>query len=421
MNKNWLTRLTFAVLLVAVLASPRAASPAMFGRFLDVGQGDAIWIKAPGGVDILIDGGPTSTGEAVVSYLFGHGCTGIDFMVLTHPHEDHVGGLNEVLARMPVDYVLYNGQAYDSLAYNAWLAATEGVRSAVYVGEQFDFDGVAPRVVHGDSGDSNANNNILAIVVSYGTFDVLLTGHMETPAEAALLASGEPIASEVLKVGEHGSGSSSWAPFLHAVDARTAVISVGLDKLYGHPAAGTLSNLVVAGAAVFRTDLDGTVTITSDGSSYSVTTQNRADATATAVPTGRPYLAAVWHGVDPVSTATPTGTAAAAVTETATRSRTATASPSKTASVPTSTATRTSTPGASIPSRTFTRTRTSTARPSATRTPIPGGGTVYITESGSKYHRGGCSYLAHSKIAKTCSWVVANGYTPCSVCKPVCP
>ena len=101
--------LAAVTLLAAFLVPSASASPTMTVTFLDVWQGDAIWIRTPDGQDILIDGGPATAGGAVVTYLFNHGCTDVEYMLLTHPDADHVGGLNSVLGSMPVWIVWYNG------------------------------------------------------------------------------------------------------------------------------------------------------------------------------------------------------------------------------------------------------------------------------------------------------------------------
>jgi competence protein ComEC len=411
-----------AIVLIPAVVVSSSTLPPLVVTFLDVGQGDSIWIKTPEGVDILIDGGPQSAGSGVVSYLMAHGCTDIEVMVLTHPHADHVGGLVTVLENMPVDTVWYNGQSYTSSIYSQFLnlVSTNSIPTVVLsAGQTFPVGSLTVSVLHPSTIGSDLNENSVVLRVSYGTVDFLLTGDVETGGESEILSQGYAVQSEVLKVAHHGSDTSTSWDFLTAVSPSVAVISVGAGNSYGHPSGDTLARLASLWVSTYRTDLDGTVTVTTDGAHYFVSTsQNPATATPTVALTRWVYLPLVARGVvAPTATATQTATGTRTATATAGPTSTPTATPTQ-AATDGATATRTATP-----TRTPTRTPTAMASRTPTRTPTPSGsgGTVYITNTGTKYHRDGCHYLSQSKIAVTCSYAVSHGYTPCSVCKPVCP
>ena len=252
---------------------PARASLPLVATFLDVGQGDAIWVRTPDGEDVLIDGGPRTDG-AVRDYLLSHGCTDVELMVLTHPHADHVSGLVPVLEGMPVDEVWYNGQQYASAIYGRFLGliAAEGIFSrTVRAGETYTRGSITLQVLHPATlRTSEANDNSVVCRMSYGDVDLLLTGDVEASGEGEMLGRGVPLKAEVLKVAHHGSDSSSTQGFLEAVAPEVAVISVGAGNPYGHPSAATVSRLRGMGAAVHRTDWCGTLVLTTDGTSYTL-------------------------------------------------------------------------------------------------------------------------------------------------------
>jgi beta-lactamase superfamily II metal-dependent hydrolase len=281
----------------------------------------------------------------VVSYLQANGCTDIEIMVLTHPHADHVAGLVTVLQNMPVYEVWYNGQSKDSGIYSQFLnlISTHSIPTSVLsAGQTFDVGSVTVSVVHPSTIGSSDNNNSVVLRVSYGNVSFLLTGDVEAGGESEILSHGYTVQSEILKVGHHGSSTSSTWDFLTAVSPEVAVISVGTGNTYGHPSSTTLARLASVGATTYRTDMDGTVTTTTNGTTYFVSTfMNPVTATPTAALTRWAFLPVVARDY-PLATATPTATRTA--TATATRTPTATATPTATWTA-TGTATPTGTPG----------------------------------------------------------------------------
>jgi beta-lactamase superfamily II metal-dependent hydrolase len=267
------------VLALGTLVTPTATpaptltpTPSLTIHFIDVGQGDAILIDR-GDTDILVDGGPTSA--SVLAYLQGQGVADIDLLVATHPHADHVGGLADVLAQYQVSEVWVNGDAATSQAYQDFAAAvaTEGATvREVTRGYATQVGGLDIAVLNPSqlTGDLNEDSVVLRLVC--GEVSVLLTGDATSDSEVNMLATGLALDSDVLKVGHHGSATSTSAAFLAAVTPKDAVISVGAGNVYGHPAQATLDRLAAPGATVYRTDLDGMVVLISDCNTYSITT-----------------------------------------------------------------------------------------------------------------------------------------------------
>ncbi len=260
---------------------PTAGSEGLALHLLDVGQGDAIAIRTPGGHWVVVDAGPAGptgdAGERVVGpYLARQGVRRIEVFVLSHAHRDHVGGGASLVARFPVGLALDPGEPFAESGYDAWLEtlAARGSRWRVAeAGDAWALDGVTFRVVHPPASwahrGHDLNEDSIVLEVRYGAFRALLTGDAGFPAESALaVAGGGPVA--VLKVGHHGSRGSTAEAFLAAVAPQAAVISVGRNG-YGHPAPLTLARLAAARVPVWRTDRDGTVRVVTDGRTFTVT------------------------------------------------------------------------------------------------------------------------------------------------------
>jgi competence protein ComEC len=244
---------------------------------LDVGQGDAILVETPSGNRVLVDGGP---GEALLKSALGRHLPfhdrRIDLVALSHPQSDHVGGLPAVLEDYEVGTVLRTSQAPESGVGRAWqtlLASTNSEVLEATRGRSVDLgDGVRLTVIHPSSFTTGTlNDSSLVLRLTYGDFSMLLTGDLGADGEASLRRSGTDLESTVLKVGHHGSRSSTSAEFLAAVDSSVAVISVGGDNRFGHPAPETVERL--SEIPSYRTDEDGDITISTDGTSVWVDTQ----------------------------------------------------------------------------------------------------------------------------------------------------
>lgn len=243
--------------------------------FLDVGQGDAIFVTTPAGEQILVDGGPSPTallGSLGKQMPFWD--RSIDLLILTHPDSDHLNGLPDLLERYRVGLVLQAaGLEEDGPAYEQWreLIARQGIPlQGVSAGARIETgDGLTLEVLNppvgAEGGKMNDNDSSVVVRLVSGRVSFLLTGDAGEQAEGWMLSSGRSLGSVVLKVSHHGSDGASSTPFLEAVRPQLAVISVGEGNRFGHPAPGVLERLGAVGAQVFRTDEQGTVEVATDG------------------------------------------------------------------------------------------------------------------------------------------------------------
>jgi beta-lactamase superfamily II metal-dependent hydrolase len=265
-----LTRALLCLLLPIVVAVPALADGSV--TFIDVGQGDAIWVHDDTGFDALVDAGDESHAGVVLSHL--QHVPNLDVVVWTHAHADHIGGLCDVLSAMPVDRVLYNGFDYNSATFNDLLDLVNALGlelETVTAGDAFTWGDYSVWVLHPTREYLNTNDSSVVLRLSYGPTDILLTGDIEWEAESDLLARGANLQAEVLKVPHHGSVSSSHTVFLDAVQPEVAIISVG-PNAYGHPSDIVEQRLQNRGIITYRTDVVGTVTARMDRSSYHIRT-----------------------------------------------------------------------------------------------------------------------------------------------------
>jgi competence protein ComEC len=284
---RWLVAALLLVLLLTSLAGRPDGRLHLFA--LDIGQGDAILVRTPDGVTMLVDGGPDpelTLREIGASLPWD--MRRIDVVLLSHPHQDHVAGLVEVLRRYRVELVLHAGIAFENAAYHQFLAdaasrrigvqlARAGARLALGAMTSLEIVYPAEADAAAPLPEGDINNGSVVAVLRYASFSVLLTGDAEAPIEAALLDRGLVPDVDLLKVGHHGSASSTTPPFLAAAAPEVAIISSGVDNEYGHPAPETLATLAnLPGVAVLRTDTDGRIEITSDGQRYTARSESGA-------------------------------------------------------------------------------------------------------------------------------------------------
>ncbi|MBI2100361.1 MAG: MBL fold metallo-hydrolase [Candidatus Vogelbacteria bacterium] len=241
---------------------------------LDIGQGDAIFIEAPNGNQVLIDGGP---GEKILNRLteqMPFYDRSIDLLILTHPHVDHLDGLLAVLKRYQIGAVIESEVEYPLAAYVEWrrLLKEQGVKvilaragETVRLDNHINLEILAPIENFISASPTNVHDSMVVSRLTYASTTALLTGDMEMGLERELMASGVNLKSDLLKVGHHGSKTSTTEAFLRAVAPQFAVISVGAHNRYGHPAQATIDTLTAAGVKIFRTDEAGTLIFASDG------------------------------------------------------------------------------------------------------------------------------------------------------------
>jgi len=265
--------------IVAWLALRQLPDDRLHVYFLDVGQGDAILVLTPDGRQILIDGGPNPTALlSELSAVLPFWDRSLDLVVLTHPDGDHLTGLLAVLDRYQVGRVLDTLQTDAAPLAAAWrerLAKGHIPRTIGQRGMRIPLDDVMLTVLHPSSKPltgtaSDENNNSIVLRIDYGPTSLLLTGDAESEAEADMIKAGLPLQADLLKIAHHGSNGSTSAPFLMAVAPRAAVIPVGADNTFGHPAREVLRHLTDARAEILRTDTNGRIEAVSDGRKLSV-------------------------------------------------------------------------------------------------------------------------------------------------------
>jgi len=239
--------------------------------FFNIGQGDSIFIKTPQNNQILIDGGPQNTVIQELGKVMPFFDRSIDFIVLTHPHDDHVAGLVEVLKRYEVGAILITGVEFKNPYYDEFLKEIYAQKIPLYIAradEDFRFGSVYLDILYPFSSIegthfSNLNNSSIVAKLIYKTHKILLTGDLEKEGEYKLLDAGVDLSADVLKVGHHGSKTSSTERFLRKVKAKIAVIQCGENNKFGHPHAISIRNLYRSGIEkIFRNDIDGQVEFT---------------------------------------------------------------------------------------------------------------------------------------------------------------
>ncbi len=243
-------------------------------HFLDVGQGEAVLIQTAEAA-VLIDGGPRAAGSLVVDYLRGQGITELDIIIGTHPHEDHIGGLIEVMERFPVAEVIDPAVAHTTLTFEDYLDVIDRKEIKFTEGRagmtRTLSGGAVLDILHPVSpGTANLNDASVVARLRFGDAVFLFTGDAEEASEKEMLSRRASLKSTVLKAGHHGSSTSTTAAFLDAVDPDVVIISSGKDNPYGHPHQEVIERLEERDIMVYRTDLDGTIVITTDGAEYTI-------------------------------------------------------------------------------------------------------------------------------------------------------
>lgn len=260
-------------------ASAKAAEAAVNGalrvHFIDVGQADAILVQGPGDEDILIDAGNNSDGEKVISYIRAQGIDELDAVIGTHPHEDHIGGLDDVIRSLDVKRVYIPKVVHTSDTYRDVLQAVKDRGLKVITAaagaeiplEEFSAEFVGPA----GSEYESLNNYSAVLKLTYGDTRFLFQGDAEEESEEDILKSayGSKLEADVIKIGHHGSSSSTTREYIERVKPEYAVIMVGKGNDYGHPHKETLALLKEKGIKVYRTDEQGTIVAESNGKNIS--------------------------------------------------------------------------------------------------------------------------------------------------------
>ena len=263
--------IVFALIgLAALFTRPKEV---MFA-FIDVGQGDALLVKTPNNHAFMLDTGGVRDGSfdvgsrVDVPFLLNHDATKLDYIFLTHAHEDHAAGVGGILKYIPVTAVITANEGLD--AYQRSMKVGRNIMDKTKFkvadkGEVYTIDGVKVEVLHAPKTATGENEMSNLYRVSYGKASVLVTGDMTKEDELKLVEKNADLRATILKVGHHGSKTSSAKAFLQAVHPKFALISVGADNSFGHPNADTLKNLEEINAKIYRTDTDGAVFFYTDG------------------------------------------------------------------------------------------------------------------------------------------------------------
>ena len=244
--------------------------------FLDVGQGDSEILRY-GNSTMLIDAGTNASTETLINDIKSLGIDHFDTVIATHPHEDHIGGLDAVINQFSIGKIYMPKVTADTKTFEDVLKAiqnkgltvtTPAPGSSFYLGPD-----TCTILAPNSQSYEDVNNYSIVLRVINGNNSFLFTGDAQTVSEKEMLAQGYTLKSDVLKLGHHGSETSTTPDFLNAVSPEYAVIEAGLDNDYGHPHKVTLDKLNAADVKVYRTDNNGTITITSDGLNMTVATE----------------------------------------------------------------------------------------------------------------------------------------------------
>jgi competence protein ComEC len=264
----------FSLLLALIFSSFALAAPSpalLTVHFVDVGQADCILVRTPGGHSMLVDAGNNADADTVTSYLAKQGVKRLDVLVGTHPHEDHIGGLDVVIQQYQIGQIYMPKVRTNTKTFRDVLLAikTKGLKvKSPIPGFNIDLDPTVNVQILAPNSPryKDLNNYSIVLKVTYNKTSFLLTGDAERESEnEMLLSSAVSPKADVLKVGHHGSNSSTSAAFLKAVAPKYAVICVGKDNKYGHPSQTTINRLKRAGVKIYRTDLNGNIIAKSDG------------------------------------------------------------------------------------------------------------------------------------------------------------
>lgn len=379
---------TVSILLGAALPLPTTAKTVdpktMEVHFLDVGQGDSTLITCDGHA-MLIDAGDDTKGTAIQNYLKKQNIKSLDYLILTHPDADHIGGAPVIITKFDIAKVFVSNFEKDNKTYRKLIQAlddkrlkaiTPAVNSKYSLGTA-EFTILAPNDTYDTPNDSS-----IALLLKNGQNTFLFTGDAEEDAEKDILSTGIDISADVYQVGHHGSKSSTSRNFLRTVNPSYAVISCGEGNSYGHPHAETLNTLRTNGVAVYRTDEEGAIIATSDGKAISFN-----------VPASETWKAGEPTGGSEKSTADTKSTPEAKASETAP------------APAP---QTETGTPAVEEPAA---------EAPAPTTTEL----TYVLNVKTKKFHKPSCNSLPTTNrldSSESRDSIIAQGYVPCKKCNP---
>lgn len=345
-------------------------------HFLDVGQGDSIFIELPDDKTMLIDASEREYADKITTYIYSCGYNSLDYVVATHPHSDHIGGMADVIGSFSVGNVILSPATHTTKTYTNMLTAIDQSGAKVTLGtvgtEIFSGGDLSAVVIAPVTEDySDLNNSSVMIMLTYGEKKFLFTGDAEEEEERTVTAD---VKCDVLKVGHHGSSTSTSRAFLTAASPEYAVISCGMGNSYGHPHTETIDKLKKAGINIYRTDLQGDIVMTCDGKNITVN----------------------------VSPSNDGGASSAESKPETTKAVTTTAATTK---------------------ATTTTVRTTPAPVTQAPAENPVSYSYVLNTNTMKIHRASCSYVnqmseANKSYTNDYDGAIAQGYVPCKRCKP---
>jgi competence protein ComEC len=250
--------------------TPLIPGSLMYVNFIDVGQGDSILIQTPNGKNILIDAGSSSFQTSIANCLKSKGISKIDLLIATHPHADHIGGMSYIVENFDIGLIYMPKATTTTKTFETLLTTIKNkglVINSAKAGTIIDIDNalVIRILAPVSSGYSDLNQYSAVIKITYKNNSFLFMGDAGESSELEILNSGSNIITDVLKIGHHGSSTSTSQSFLSATSSRYAVISVGEGNTYGHPTDQTLTRINAEGIRIFRTVISGTIVLSSDG------------------------------------------------------------------------------------------------------------------------------------------------------------
>lgn len=240
--------------------------------FLDVGQADSILIQN-GDANMLIDAGNNEDGKKLVSYFQSLGIESFQYVIGTHAHEDHIGGMDDIIDNFDIDTFYMPDAITTTATFESVLDSLEAKNIAFQtpsIDSIFKLGNATIDVLYVGTDDSDLNNTSIVLKLTYGNTSVLFMGDAEKEVETII--EKKDISADVLKVGHHGSNTSSSKTFLEKVNPSYAIISVGTGNSYGHPSNTTIQNLENQNIQIYRTDENGTIIMTSDGTNITFQT-----------------------------------------------------------------------------------------------------------------------------------------------------
>ena len=246
----------------------------MLVHIIDVGQGDAILIMAPNG-NMLIDTGEKTAKDALVAYLDALNITSFEYVVFTHPDSDHIGNADYIVQNYSIKNIIMPNKVSTTKTYERMIDAIENSQANVIMAEpgyEFYIGSLCNVIIAPNDDYKDSNEASVVIKSTFGDTSIMLTGDAEKKSEADIVKiwSADVLKCDVLKVGHHGSSTSTSPAFLGAVDPTIALISCGEGNKYGHPLPETLQRLEQKGIKIYRTDKCGSIVLRTDGKAFEV-------------------------------------------------------------------------------------------------------------------------------------------------------